>query len=272
MNIIYEQKASEFSFENTGSRQGWSIYWPPHLHNHIEIVYMKSGSARAFADLDEYVLEADDLFISFPNQVHCYMKDDDEKIGDHSFVLMIVSPNFIPNFNEMYKGKIPSSAVIKNASQNQALNYIIKLISDEHTANKSPNTTLIKGLLYALFGEFTAQNHLIDQPSSEKSPIKTIVKYCSDNYKKEITLDILERELHLNKYYISHVLHDKLKIGFSDYINYLRVSEACNLLSNGDMSIAAIGEAVGFKTTRTFNRAFFKIHGISPGKYKTDQN
>ena len=271
MNIIYEQKAYEFSFQDTGSHMGWEIYWPPHLHQHIEIVYMRSGSARTSVDLDEYVLEEDDLFITFPNQVHCYMKDDAQKIPDRSFVFMIVSPNFIPYFTDMYKGKLPSSAVIKNVSKDPKLSSIIKLISDEHAENSSPNTTVIKGLLYALLGEFVAQNHLIDQPSSEKAPIKAIVKYCSENYKRELTLDILEEELFLSKYYISHILHDKLKMGFFDYINYLRVSEACNLLSNTNMPIAAVGEAVGFKSPRTFNRAFCKVHGISPRKYKADQ-
>ena len=271
MNIIYEQKAHEFSFENTGSHQGWDIYCPPHIHHHIEIVHMRSGSARASVDLDEYLLEEDDLLVTFPNQVHCYMTDDTKNVVDHSFVFMIVNPNFIPHFTEMYKGKIPSSAIIKNVSQNPTLSSIIKLISEENASNKCQNTTIIKGLLYALFGEFVAQSQLIDEPSSEKAAIKTIIKYCSENYKKEITLDLLEQELFLSKYYISHVLHDKMKIGFFDYVNYLRVSEACNLLSSTDMAIAAVGEAVGFKSPRTFNRAFSKVHGISPRKYKANQ-
>ena len=78
----------------------------------------------------------------------------------------------------------------------------------------------------------------------------------------------LEEALHLNKYYVSHLFSQKLGISFHDYINSLRVSEACRLLLNTEKSITQISEGVGFNTLRTFNRAFTKQLGISPSQYR----
>ena len=78
----------------------------------------------------------------------------------------------------------------------------------------------------------------------------------------------LEQELHLNKYYISHLFSQTLGIRFNDYLHYLRISEACKLLRNTDYSITEIGDAVGYNTPRTFNRAFLKQTGTTPTEYR----
>jgi AraC-like DNA-binding protein len=78
----------------------------------------------------------------------------------------------------------------------------------------------------------------------------------------------LERDLHISKYYISHVMSQKLNIGFNDYVNSLRISSACRLLRKSDRSITEISELVGFNTLRTFNRAFFKQMGVTPSDYR----
>ena len=60
----------------------------------------------------------------------------------------------------------------------------------------------------------------------------------------------------------------KLRMGFNDYINSLRVSNACKLLRKTDLSITEISERVGFNTLRTFNRAFSKQMGMTPREYR----
>ena len=63
----------------------------------------------------------------------------------------------------------------------------------------------------------------------------------------------------------------KLQIGFNDYINSLRVSNACKHLVKSERSITEISEMVGFNTLRTFNRAFIKQTGMTPSKYRSQK-
>jgi AraC-like DNA-binding protein len=102
----------------------------------------------------------------------------------------------------------------------------------------------------------------------ENQAMKAVVQFCSANFTKELSLSILEDELHLSKYYISHLFGDKLGIRFNDYINSLRISEACRLLRTTSLSITEISEVSGFGTLRTFNRAFIKQLGTSPSEYR----
>lgn len=98
--------------------------------------------------------------------------------------------------------------------------------------------------------------------------LQSVVSYCARNFNRELSLDVLEEELHISKYYISHLFSDRLGIRFNDYVNSLRVSDACRLLRQTDASITEISELVGFGTLRTFNRAFIKHTGVSPSAYR----
>ena len=63
-------------------------------------------------------------------------------------------------------------------------------------------------------------------------------------------------------------MSSKLKMGFNDYINSLRISNACKQLLKTDASVTEISESVGFNTLRTFNRAFMKQMGMTPSEYR----
>jgi AraC-like DNA-binding protein len=65
-------------------------------------------------------------------------------------------------------------------------------------------------------------------------------------------------------------MNQKLGMGFNDYINSIRISNACRLLSETDDPVSEISAAVGFNTVRTFNRAFVKHIGSSPREYRTN--
>jgi AraC-like DNA-binding protein len=54
----------------------------------------------------------------------------------------------------------------------------------------------------------------------------------------------------------------------SDYINRLRVDEACRMLTETDRKIIDIAFDVGFENLRTFNLCFVRVTGASPSVYR----
>ena len=54
--------------------------------------------------------------------------------------------------------------------------------------------------------------------------------------------------MHLSRFYVSRLLSRELRMGFSEYVNLLRVNRACDLLNDTDKKIADISEDAGFST------------------------
>ncbi|MBQ4117265.1 MAG: helix-turn-helix transcriptional regulator, partial [Clostridia bacterium] len=94
--------------------------------------------------------------------------------------------------------------------------------------------------------------------------------FCNENYMNNIYLEDAAEALHVSKYYISHLLNNKLNISFNDYINSLRITDAVYLLEKKEGGITEIAQRCGFNTARTFNRAFKSVYGVSPSAYKRE--
>jgi len=54
----------------------------------------------------------------------------------------------------------------------------------------------------------------------------------------------------------------------SEYIQKIRIEEACNLLRNSNYKVILIAQMVGYKDIKHFNEIFKKITGMTPSSYK----
>jgi AraC-like DNA-binding protein len=62
----------------------------------------------------------------------------------------------------------------------------------------------------------------------------------------------------------------KLGTNYTSELRFLRTEAACRILSEHDVEIAAVGEAVGIPTASVFSRAFKLWTGLSPRQYRKE--
>lgn len=56
--------------------------------------------------------------------------------------------------------------------------------------------------------------------------------------------------------------------GFVEFVNRVRVGQACGMLYASDEQVTSICYSVGFKNVANFNRHFLKIKGMTPSSYR----
>jgi AraC-like DNA-binding protein len=59
---------------------------------------------------------------------------------------------------------------------------------------------------------------------------------------------------------------------FSDYVNEIRINEACRLLIQSEKTINQISYECGFETLSYFNRVFLKKKNFTPSNYRKNIN
>ena len=263
MKVFYEKKPLDFYYRSDRNRS-IPLQCRAHLHYHVEIVYLRDGYAKAYIDSDTFELNAGDLLVVFPNKIHRF----EDAIGKNKYDLFIVNPDIAPEISNRIAAENPHDPVIRGVSANKRMMALIEILREADSFPQSCRQTLMNGYFLSFFAEMLDMMPTRSIKPDENQAMRAVVQYCSNNFTKELSLSILEEELHLSKYYISHLFGDKMGIRFNDYINSLRISESCRLLRATNMSITEIADASGFGTLRTFNRSFIKQLGTSPSEYR----
>lgn len=265
METIYEIKKPEFYFRTEGKEGKVRLGCPPHMHAQIEFFLLLEGDTTVYIDSVEHKLSAGDFCLVFPNQIHAYKSTKKER-----YMLVIMDSDMVSEIKDVFKNRLPKSNVIKKENLSEEVLHLMRKIGKIKLegADGEYREILLKGALLSLFGEVFQKLDFVDTKSISSNTLKNVVDFCSDNFASDLSLDILEENLHVSKYYISHLFSMKLKVKFNDYINSLRITEACSQLRQTDFTITEISQNVGFNTLRTFNRAFARRMGMSPSEYR----
>lgn len=144
----------------------------------------------------------------------------------------------------------------------------VQLEDEVHTViHDCANLSQMKLSLYAWCKE------TIETASDEKSklgsrPIFEAKQYIDAHFAESISLEELADHVHLSPAYFSVIFKKEAGQNFSDYLALRRIQTAKQLLRTSDLSVAAVGEAVGYQDNRYFSRIFSKLVGVKPSQYR----
>lgn len=113
--------------------------------------------------------------------------------------------------------------------------------------------------------------------AAEKSPRQSVsfsplvtkaVKYIHDRYHEEISLKTLSAVFDVNPAYLGQQFKKETGQMFTNYLNYLRIEKAKELLLNPNLKANEIAVKVGYANQNYFYNIFRKYTGIYPSEYK----
>lgn len=107
--------------------------------------------------------------------------------------------------------------------------------------------------------------------SNEDETIGKIMDYIVAHYNENLDLNELARVFNFSYSYLSSYFNQHISEGFSGYLNRIRIENACKLLRDNQLSIAEVGENVGYGDQSYFCRVFKKMTGKSPSAWKREQ-
>lgn len=264
MNIRYEKKDKDIYYGISDGRS--RLHCAAHLHRDLELILYRSGETLATADSRRHRLMPGDLFLTFPNQIHSY-----ETEGPEDFSIMILKPDLLPELADEFELSVPESAVLPGGAANPRINALFDAVVEiccQPEESVPYRKEKLHGYLLAMFAEILSGMKLVGLPADDSGALRSIIFYCTRHYAGDLSLSVLSDKLGLNRYYISHLFSKRLGMCFNDYVNSLRISEACRMLLNSDDSVTDICFHVGFGTLRTFNRAFVRHTGKTPSEYR----
>lgn len=110
--------------------------------------------------------------------------------------------------------------------------------------------------------EFTQMSEL------EETRISKIVDYVMHNYREKITTNSVAKYAGMSVNNFSRYFHNKTGNCFSEFVNKVRIGQACNLLLETNYPISSICYDTGFNNLSHFNRYFLRLKGVTPKNFR----
>ncbi len=235
----------------------------PHIHRAVEIVYLTKGKTEVCISDNRYTLNGGEYIVVFPNMIHSYV--DLQKIDGY---LLFLPKDCLKCYKSLLEKQAPQNPIGKGNSE---LESLIKKIMNLQKENPPFSKEITEGLAASIFGIAISPFQFLEKRGAALGTTEAVIEYCDRNFLGNLSLETISKELSISKYHISHIFNSKLGISFTDYINTLRINEACHMLKTTDKSITEISGDVGYTTIRSFNRAFKNVVGMTPKNYKTEK-
>lgn len=182
---------------------------------------------------------------------------------------------------------ILNTILVENFSKRKLANYSLKqLYSDllstcfrlthkipvsaelNSSLKKVPEHQLVKQSDFAAI--FSVLRQICSTVSFQKSDrnkrfIQKILDYVNNSYSNpDLSLSNVAEKFNISPGYLSTFFKKQTGKNFTDHVETVRISAACKLLENSDLTIGEICLKVGYSNVKSFRRAFKRIKGVSP--------
>lgn len=264
------------------SREESFFQSPFHSHPELELVYIvESYGKRIIGNSVEQFVPGDMVFLG-SDIPHVWLNDEIYYQGistlkAKAIVVYFNKEIFGPSFYEL-KETQKINSFFQQAARGVVIsgktNQIIKKKLEKLLQKK--DFEVIAGLfkILALLSESADISYINNElyvPANrlnKKDRLSVVFEYLKDNYNEDISLIKIAEIAHLTPTSFCRMFKLKTKKSFVEYLNEIRVSNACKLLIETDLGISEIAYQCGYKTASNFNQLFKKLTGTTPKEYR----
>lgn len=246
-----------------------------HFHNLIEIGYCHYGAGELVIEEDQYRFGAGMVSCIPANFLHVTKSDTHVRAF---WEYLYISPADIlkQQGKPMQETRNIIDAVNRSAffikvEENPIFVTLIRAIFEEMQNKNTYYRECVGGLAYTLLYEIARFNGRGNAQSCGKNnslQLENAIEYVERNYPNNFKIADLANECHMSETHFRRVFQEKMNMTPVEYVNFVRVKKACELIDKTDISMEDVAEKVGFITPSTFNRNFRRIIGTSPYQWK----
>lgn len=246
-----------------------------HYHPEYELTYIIKGNGYRIVGNTYENFTDGDLVLLGSNLPHTWSGKLDS--NDYSDAVVIqFSMEFISSFLG-YNESILINDMLKNSFRGISFEASEVIFSKIIDLTKSKGVDRILNLVSILDLLSKEQARLIAPNTfhnvlSKKSELR-INKVClfiQNNFYTKISLKQVADLIHLTESNFCKFFKKATGKTYSDYLNELRINEACRLLVQSEKTISQISFDCGFETLSYFNRVFLNKKGFTPSTYRKE--
>ncbi|MDY3972716.1 MAG: AraC family transcriptional regulator [Clostridia bacterium] len=232
-----------------------------HYHNSYEMFIMINGSTTMLVDDKLVPADKRDIIFLKPNILH---KNNGGAIHERYAL------HFTMNYLNTYFTDTAINSIIQNFDKDK-LTFTSSAFAGIHELLKKIEHNEKYAYLY--IAEIMSivenkKNIVQEKINRNNSTVNSILEYIHSNYADISGLDDIANEIHITKQYMCQLFKKHTLVTVSDYLNNVRINNACEMLRSSDMNVTETAMQCGYNSPMYFCKIFKKIVHMTPNEYK----
>ena len=240
------------------SRSEGSMAMPDmHQHDYYELYYLEAGSREYFVEDTIFSVEAGDFVLIAPGKLH-------RTGGEYGMrSLVCFSQSFLlRTFTREATAKLLYVfQKLKVTPSQDRRNMFSLLLNQVEQAKEELAFALALARLLQELGD-------CEQACVSRDPVSTMVAYINANFASITNIEQIARQFYISKFHLCRVFKAAMKMTVVEYLNRVRIQNACRYLRHSDKDMGEIALLCGFHDAAYFSNVFKRILGISPREYR----
>ena len=263
---------STYHIENAGR----SFQIPVHWHDEFEIIYVRSGFLTVSISGESYIGKTGEAFVVSPGNLHL-MGSQSGTVDYYTFLFPLKYISFRTDdmldeklLEPLNSGHLMICPRVKDTAK-ELCEQLIEIYEAKNDESESKITTQVrtKIILLQFILEMWKKGFVIENDTSGRNTVeKEMVSYIQQNFIGKISLREFGEQFHLSEKYISRYFKEHFHITLSQYVTYLRLEHAKQLLQDTDIPVTDVAMQSGYQNVSYFIRSFQKAYAVSPLKYR----
>lgn len=255
----------------------------PHLHNYFELTHVIKGECTFLFENEKVSLSEGEICIVSPMSGHALPLEPGcfavsivvrRSTFDSVFSNLLTQKDLLSLFfrNNLYESRRSNYILLKTGNDPLTNDAMEQLIYEcnmlDGYANDCAVSLLNLYLARALRASSAAVSlHHYEGYTERDFDFSLVIHYIQHNY-RTVTLSSLAETFHFSQTYLSKLIRRKMNQSFTEVLRSLKMNHAMEYLTNTDMKISEIADAVGYDSVDHFSRTFRRVYGAPPQEYK----
>ena len=248
-----------------------------HYHDAYEILYLISGDLYYLIGNQSYHVVSGSLLLIRMNDVHKLINRNGSTfervtlLFQEEYLRGLLTEESV--FHPLAPFQSGSGTIRIRGSEQGFIEDIFGKMITEQTNELSESNLYLKILLTELLifiqrkiDSGSQQHHLSSNRFHQHIP--KVVHYINHHYNQRLTLDDISKRFYLSPSHLSRTFKESTGCTLIEYVNTIRVKQACCYLKESKLSVSDIAERVGFENLTHFGRTFKSIVGLSALKFR----
>ncbi|SDM84230.1 AraC-type DNA-binding protein [Paenibacillus sp. yr247] len=260
-----------------------------HSHDFIELVYLVSGQTEHLFEGESYRIQAGDVFIINPGEVHTYRTEPGECIEIinclftpeliHESLLKELGVSQSMDFYYVHPFLNPRERFhhrlnLVGSASSHVLSLLETMITEwEH--HRPGYLTIIKLqmlqlliLLSRCYTDSTSKEKKSSRTANHTILVRRITGFLERHFDKKMTIPDLCELFNVSSRQLNRVFKQETNQTVTERIHDIRIDRAKQYLAEGDEKVIHVAHRVGYEDPAFFTQLFRRKVGCSPGQYR----